>query len=92
MVDVTDCNNLNVLTMVVSPVEILDVVKTYIAKVVAVTTNWLTHHVVTESVEMHVLEKSTFVLGVVALVVHICLLLYTLKLFGLESCIAHDVS
>lgn len=92
MVYVSDDDNLHVLTVIMISVELLDLIKSQVSQIIAVSSNGLSHHMISESVEMHVLEQSFLVLSVASLVDLVSLVLHALELFRQEGSVADNIS
>lgn len=92
VVDFTDSDNDEVISVVVVSVEILDVVKGNVLQVISLTSDGLAHHVVSESIEMSVLHQSALVLSVVVLMELRNFFLDNLQILRVESGVADLVS
>jgi len=85
MVDVTSTNNNDVVTEVVSGVEITKVISWNSLDVIAVSLDGLAHHVLSVNVEMAVLKSSFHIAVVVVIMLLSNFLFNEFKLVGIES-------
>ena len=92
MVDVSSTNNNNVITEVVSSVEIAEVVSRDVLEVVTVSLDGLTHHVLSVNVVMAVLKSCFHIAVVVVLVLLSNFLLNELELVGIEGTACNEVT
>jgi hypothetical protein len=92
MVDVTSTNNNDVITEVVGGVEVAKVINRNLLDVVAVSLNWLAHHVLSVNIEMAVLKGSFHVAVVVVVVLLSDLLLNELEFVRIKSAVCDNIS
>lgn len=60
VVDISYCNELNILSVVVVSMEVFNIIKRQVLKGVSVSSNRLSHHMFSVSVEMDVFHQSSF--------------------------------
>ena len=92
MVDVTSTNNNDVITEVVGGVEVAKVINRNLLDVVAVSLNWLAHHVLSVNIEMAVLKGSFHAAVVVVVVLLSDLLLNELEFVRVKSAVCDNIS
>lgn len=90
--NITSGNDNDVFTVIVGSMEISELLNTDGADVVAVSLNRLTHHVLSEGVEVSVFEESLFISGVVLLMLIGNLNLELLKLGSVQRNVADSVT
>lgn len=92
MVDVASTNNNNVITEVVSCVEIAEVISRDVLEVVTVTLDGLAHHVLSVYVKMTVLKSGFHIAVVVVLVLLSNFFLNEFELVGIEGAACNEVT
>lgn len=92
VVDVTSTNNNEVVTVVVGGLEGVQVINREAGKVVSITLNRLTQHVVTVGVEVSVFKSSSLHVHVVSSVISGDFLLKDLELSSIKSGVGEGVS
>lgn len=92
VVDVSSGDDSDVVSIVVGGVEVSDVVKGNGLSQISVTSDWLSEHMLSEAVEVHVLEQSLLVATMVVLVILAHLVLAEFELSRVEGSVAKHIS
>ena len=92
MADIASSDNNEIVTVVVGSLEGIEVVNSKASKLISVTLDWLTHHVVTVSIVMSVLKSSGLHVLVVASVVGSDFLLKEFELGSIKSGVGNGVT